>query len=118
MFWSAARHILIASPHRITSIPHRLGRELPVAESRGDKFFAVFDQTDRTLITDEELERYFNGDESAACFKPDRQTEATAHDLQAGFGVHVPWHGAALGAQRRQVSIAVSCNFDLASFSG
>ena len=57
--------ILIASPYRITAyhIDQDVNYLLQVA---GDKSFSVFDQTDRTLITDEELERYFNGDESAA----------------------------------------------------
>jgi hypothetical protein len=106
--------ILIASPHRITAyhIDSDVNYLLQVV---GDKSFAVFDQTDRTLITDEELERYFNGDESAACFKPDRQTEATAHDLQAGFGVHVPCMAPHWARNGEEVSIAVSCNFDLAS---
>ena len=92
--------ILIASPHRITSyhIDSDVNYLLQIA---GDKSFSVFDQTDRALITDEELERYFSGDESAACFKPDRQTEATASRSPGGIWRARPVHGAALGAQRR-----------------
>jgi hypothetical protein len=106
--------ILIASPHRVTAyhIDADVNYLLQVA---GRKSFAVFDQTDRALITDEELERYFNGDESAACYKPDRQAQATAHDLQAGFGVHVPSLAPHWARNGEEVSIAVSCNFDLAS---
>jgi hypothetical protein len=64
--------ILIASPHRITTyhIDQDLNYLLQIA---GDKSFSVFDQNDRTLITDEELERYFSGDDSAAGLKTDRQ---------------------------------------------
>ena len=80
----------------------------------GDKFFAVFDQTDRTLVTDEELECFFNGDLSAARFKPDREADATNYDLKAGFGVHVPWLAPHWARNGGQVSVAVSCNFDLA----
>jgi hypothetical protein len=107
-------NILIASPRRITAyhIDSDVNYLLQVA---GDKSFAVFDQTDRTLITEEELERFFNGDESAACFKPERETEATAHDLRAGFGVHVPCMAPHLARNGGEVSIAVSCCFDLAS---
>ena len=107
-------NILIASPHRITAyhIDSDVNYLLQVA---GDKSFAVFDQSDRTLITDEERERYFNGDESAACFKPDRRTEGTDHDLRAGFGVHVPCMAPHWARNREQVSIAISCCFDLAS---
>ena len=106
--------ILIASPHRITAyhIDQDLNYLLQIA---GDKSFSVFDQTDRALITDDELERYFSGDDSAAEFKPNRQTEATVYDLRAGSGVHVPCMAPHWARNGGQVSIAVSCNFDLAS---
>ena len=105
--------ILIASPHRTTAyhIDSDVNYLFQVA---GDKFFAVFDQTDRTLVTDEELECFFNGDLSAAHFKPDREADATTYDLKAGFGVHVPWLAPHWARNGGQVSIAVSCNFDLA----
>jgi hypothetical protein len=106
--------ILIASPRRITAyhIDQDLNYLLQIA---GDKSFSVFNQNDRMLITDEELERYFGGDDSAAGFKPDRQTEATIYDLHAGWGVHVPCMAPHWAHNGEQVSIAVSCNFDLAS---
>jgi hypothetical protein len=107
-------NILIASPHRITNY-HMDSDVNYLLQVAGDKSFAVFDQTDRTLITDEELERYFNGDDSAACFKPDRRTEATDHDLRAGLGAHVPCMAPHWARNGTQVSIAVSCCFDLAS---
>lgn len=107
--------ILVASPHRTTA--YHIDADVNyLFQVAGSKFFAVFDQTDRTLLTDEELERYFAGDESAARFKPGREAEATAYDLQAGFGVHVPCIAPHWARNGGQVSIAVSCNFDLASF--
>jgi hypothetical protein len=105
--------ILIASPHRTTAyhIDSDVNYLFQVA---GDKFFAVFDQTDRTLVTDEELECFFNGDLSAAQFKANREDEATTYDLKAGYGVHVPWLAPHWARNGGQVSVAVSCNFDLA----
>jgi len=107
-------NILIASPHRITNY-HMDSDVNYLLQVAGDKAFAVYDQTDRTLITDKELERYFAGDESAACFKPDRQSEGTTHDLRAGFGAHVPCMAPHWARNGEQVSIAMSCCFDLAS---
>jgi hypothetical protein len=105
--------ILIASPHRTTAyhIDSDVNYLLQVA---GDKSFAVFDQTDRTLVTDEELECFFNGDLSAAHFKPDREADATIYDLKEGFGVHVPSLAPHWARNGGQVSVAVSCNFDVA----
>jgi hypothetical protein len=107
-------NILIASPGRITAyhIDSDVNYLLQIA---GDKFFSVFDQTDRTLVTDEERELYFNGDDSAASFKPHLQNDRTDHDLRAGFGVHVPCMAPHWARNGEQVSIAVSCCFDLAS---
>src|ERR1700677_1523468 len=105
--------ILIASPHRTTAY-HIHPESNYLFQVAGDKFFAVLDQTDRTLVTDEELECFFNGDLSAAHFKPDREAEATTYDLKGGFGVHVPWLAPHWARNGGQVSIAVSCNFDLA----
>jgi hypothetical protein len=107
-------NILIASPRRITAyhIDSDVNYLLQVA---GDKSFAVYDQADRTLVTDEERELFFSGDESAASFKPNRQDEGTGYNLRAGFGVHVPCMAPHWAHNREQVSIAVSCCFDLAS---
>jgi hypothetical protein len=106
--------ILIASPRRITTyhIDQDLNYLLQVA---GDKSFSVFDQNDRTLTTDEELEHYFSGDDSAATLKSGREAGATVYDLQAGLGVHVPCMAPHWARNGEQVSIAVSCNFDVAS---
>lgn len=105
--------ILIAAPHRTTA--YHINSDVNyLFQVAGDKSFAVFDQTDRTLVTDEELECFFNGDLSAAHFKPDREAEATDYDLKAGFGVHVPSLAPHWARNGGQVSVAVSCNFDLA----
>lgn len=106
--------ILIASPHRLTS--YHIDADLNyLVQIAGDKTFAAYDQNDRTLITDEELEGFFSGDDSAAVFKSDRQNEATLYNLGAGLGVHVPCMAPHWARNGPDVSIAISCNFDLAS---
>jgi hypothetical protein len=107
-------NILIASPRRITAF-HIDSDVNYLLQVTGDKSFVVYDQTDSTLVTEEERELFFNGDDSAASFKPDRQNEGTEHDLRAGFGVHVPCMAPHWARNRDQASVAVSCCFDLAS---
>jgi hypothetical protein len=113
-FIAARATILIASPNRITAY-HADADVNFLMQVSGDKHFNVFDQTDRTLVTDNDRERFFNGEEHAIRFLPDRQHEAVSYDLRAGRGVHVPSLAPHWARNRDAVSVAVSFNFDLAS---
>lgn len=106
--------VLIASPQRVTSF-HIDSDVNFLFQIAGDKTFNVFDQTDRTLVTDLELERYYCGDPNGASFKPERQSEARTYDLLAGRGVHVPCMAPHWAQNRDTPSIALSINFDLHS---
>jgi hypothetical protein len=114
---TARSTILIASPHRIT--PYHIDSDTNfLMQVAGRKTFHVFNQSDRSLITDEELERFFAGDLSAARLKPGREGESNAFDLRAGYGVHVPSLAPHWALNGPEVSIAISFNFDLESIEG
>jgi hypothetical protein len=106
--------ILIASPHRITA--YHIDAVLNfLVQISGKKLFRVYDGSDRTLLTSEELERYFAGDANGAVFRAERLADAAAFALDAGLGAHVPpmWpHWAENGDD---ISVAVSFNYDLHS---
>lgn len=106
--------ILIASPQRVTSF-HIDSDVNFLFQIGGDKSISVFDQTDRTLVTDQELERYYGGDPNGAVFKADRQADGKAYELRAGYGVHIPCMAAHWAQNRGAPSIALSINFDLRS---
>jgi hypothetical protein len=106
--------ILIASPHRLTSY-HIDSDTNFLFQVHGNKKFSVFDQTDRTLITDEELERYYAGDLNGAKFNECRQKDAQVYDLDAGIAVHVPSMAPHWAKNTDSVSVALSINFDLHS---
>jgi hypothetical protein len=106
--------ILIASPRRITTY-HIDSDTNFLFQIVGDKTISVFDRADRTLVTHRELENYYAGDVSGAIFKSARQNDATVYDLRAGTGIHIP-SGAPHWAQNgKDVSVALSLNFDLRS---
>ena len=106
--------ILISSPNRVTPY-HMDGETNFLIQVRGDKWFYVFDQEDRTLVTEEERERYFSGDISAVAYRQERQNDAVAYDLKAGYGVHVPLCAPHWVQNRDNVSVAISITYELRS---
>jgi hypothetical protein len=106
--------ILISSPNRVT--PYHFDAETNfLVQVRGDKWFYVFDHEDRTLVTNEERERYFAGDISSAVYRAERQKDAIAYDLKAGYGIHVPVAAPHWVQNGNNVSVAISVNYELRS---
>jgi hypothetical protein len=106
--------ILISSPNRLT--PYHMDAETNfLVQVRGDKWFHVFDQDDRGVISDFEREQYFAGDISSAVYKEERQKHAVTYDLHAGFGVHVPVGAPHWVQNKNNVSVAISVNYELRS---
>jgi hypothetical protein len=106
--------ILVASPRRITAY-HLDADTNFLFQVHGSKSFSVFDQTDRTMLTDVELENYHAGDANGAVFKTSRQDEALTYALDAGLGVHVPSTAPHWARNGDNVSVALSLNYDLRS---
>jgi hypothetical protein len=106
--------ILISSPNRVTPFHFDVETNFLV-QVRGDKWFHVFDQDDRTLVSHEQRERYFTGDISSAVYEPERQKDAVTFDLEAGHGVHVPVGAPHWVQNRDNVSVAISVNYELHS---
>jgi hypothetical protein len=108
--------ILISSPHRITPY-HMDGETNFLVQVRGDKWFYVFDHDDRTLVSAEETERYYCGDINAVAYRAERQRDAVAYDLHAGYGVHVPVASPHWVQNKDNVSVAISVTYELRSVS-
>jgi hypothetical protein len=106
--------ILISSPNRVT--PYHMDAETNfLLQVTGDKTFYVFDHTDRTLVTDLELENHYAFSNSSAVYRPERQSEATAYDLHAGFGLHIPVTAPHWVQNNDNLSVALSVNYELRS---
>jgi hypothetical protein len=106
--------LLIASPRRITSY-HLDADTNFLFQIAGDKVFSVFDQSDRTLLSDQELERFYAGDGNGAIFGESRKPDARTYELRAGLGAHVPSMAPHWAQNCENVSVALSVNFDLRS---
>ncbi|MEL4383220.1 hypothetical protein, partial [Shewanella algae] len=75
----------------------------------------VFDHEDRELVTHEDREHFFSGDISRAAYRKEKQKDAVAYDLKAGFGVHVPVCAPHWVQNRDSVSVAISVTYELRS---
>jgi hypothetical protein len=103
-------YIFITSPHRVTTyhIDFQCGFLLQL---HGDKTIHVFNQNDRELLTEEELERFWTKDTNAAVYKPELQNRATTVLLQPGIGVHVPVNAPHWLQNGDDISVSLSLNF-------
>lgn len=106
--------ILIASPHRITA--YHIDAVLNfLMQISGKKQFRVYDPTDSTLLTSDDLERYFAGDANGAVFRAERLNDAAVFAMDAGVGVHVPPMAPHWAETGDDISVAISFNYDLHS---
>jgi hypothetical protein len=106
--------ILVSSPGRIT--PFHMDAEVNFLwQIRGEKTFYIFNQNDRSLVTDVELENFYSVSASLAVYRPERQADATAYELRQGFGLHLPVTAPHWVQNKDNVSVALSVNYELRS---
>jgi hypothetical protein len=71
----------------------------------------VFDQNDRDVLPEAEVERFWAVDTNAALYKPEFQDRATPFRLAPGNGVHIPVNAPHWVRNDDNVSISLSVNF-------
>lgn len=102
--------IFITSPHRITE--YHIDCECSMLlQIYGKKTIHVFDQTDRDVLTEQELERFWTVDTNAATYKPDLQNRATSFLLEPGKAVHIPINAPHWLENGDDISVSVNQNF-------
>lgn len=81
--------VLITSPNRVSS--YHIDPDCNyLCQIQGEKVIHVFDRYDREMLPEEELERFWAFDKSAAIYKERFQNRAFSYDLKPGVGVHMP----------------------------
>jgi hypothetical protein len=102
--------IFISSPRRIST--YHIDRECNfILQLRGEKIVYIFDQNDREVLSEQELERFWSVDNNAATYKPQYQNRARAFHLRPGDGVHVPVNAPHWVQNGGDSSITLSVNF-------
>jgi Cupin-like domain len=102
--------IFITSPNRTTT--YHIDRECNfLLQIRGGKTIYIFDQHDREVLPEEEIERFWTVDNNAPVYKPQYQDRSTAFRLEPGNGVHIPVNAPHWLQNDNNVSISFSVNF-------
>jgi hypothetical protein len=103
-------YIFIASPESVT--PHHIDHEANfLLQVHGEKNLNVCDPSDRSVLTEEEIERYYIGELSAAAYKETSQQKAFVFPLMPGKGVHIPSKGPHWVRNGNEFSVSFSINF-------
>jgi hypothetical protein len=103
--------IFITSPHRITE--YHIDKECSLLlQVHGKKTIHVFDQKDREVLTEEELERFWTVDNNAATYKPDLQGRAKSFLLEPGKAVHIPINAPHWLENGDDISVSINQNFE------
>lgn len=102
--------IFMTSPRRLST--YHIDRECNfILQISGEKTLYVFDQNDREVLPEEEIERYWAVDNNAARYRPEYQERAKVFRLRPGVGVHVPVNAPHWIQNDDNVSVTLSVNF-------
>jgi hypothetical protein len=82
-------YIFMASPNAVT--PYHIDHECAcLMQVHGDRIAHLWDQKDRSVLSELEIEEYYMGDIGSANYSEKRLEKATTYQMNAGTGVHHP----------------------------
>jgi CelD/BcsL family acetyltransferase involved in cellulose biosynthesis len=106
--------IFISSPRSVTPY-HMDPEENFLLQIRGRKTMHVFDASDRSILSDEEIERFLTGANRNLVFRDEYQPKARVFSLSPTEGVHVPVTWPHWVQNGEEVSISFSITFQTTS---
>ncbi|PSB59229.1 cupin-like domain-containing protein [Chamaesiphon polymorphus] len=108
-------YIFVSSPQTIT--PYHLDHESNfLLQIQGEEDVNLFDQRDRSVLTEQEIEHYFVGDLQAATYRQENQNKASVYHLVPGLAVHHPARAPHWLKNGDRTSVALSINFCMRSY--
>lgn len=112
MTWSGMT-IFMNSPN--FAVPYHFDHETNfLLQIRGTKDVDLFDGTDRSVLTEREIEHFYRGEPMAGRFRPELEARATRFVLQPGDAVHHPPLAPHRIFNRDAVAVSVSIFFSFA----
>ncbi len=111
--WEA--QVMITSPRQVTT--YHMDNECNfLLQLAGEKTINIFDQTDRAVLTEEELEDFWTGNQNAARYKPNLQDRARVYQLAPGGAVHLPINAPHWLKNGDNISISLSVNCEIPGY--
>jgi hypothetical protein len=108
-------YIFIASPDAVTH--YHIDHEATfLFQIKGEREANVFDPKDRLILSEPEIESYFQGNLDAAIYKSENQDKAHVYNLTPGRGVHHPVLAPHCYKNGGGYSIALGVHFCLRSY--
>jgi hypothetical protein len=102
--------IFVNSPNRIST--YHIDRECSwLNQIRGRKTISIFEPTDRDVLPEREIEKFWAVDNNAATYRPQYQSRATVIELLPGHGVHIPVGAPHWVRNGPEVSVSLNINF-------
>ena len=106
--------LVLSSPNIAT--PFHLDHETNfLFQVQGSKDVCLFPATDRELVPDQEIERYYSGDFSAAFYRQEMQDRGTVFRLAPGEVVHHPSLAPHWVKNGDNISVSISINYCMKS---
>ena len=81
--------LFIGSPNSVTHY-HVDSETNFLFQIHGTKEAHLFDQSDRTILTEEEIEQFYAGNLNFPVYKPETEAKSTVYDFRTGTGIHLP----------------------------
>ncbi|HEY4352111.1 MAG TPA: cupin-like domain-containing protein [Paraburkholderia sp.] len=103
--------VLVTSPRRKSAF-HFDAEVNFLAQVQGSKDIWICDPLDRSVTTEEEIERYYSVANNAGTFKPHAETVARRFTQRPGDAVHIPTHASHWVQNHDSVSVSVSLNME------
>jgi hypothetical protein len=102
--------IFITSPRRVTA--YHIDRECNfILQIQGEKDISVFDQNDREVLPEQEIERFWMVDNNSAVYKEQYQKRAKVYHMAPGKAIHVPVNAPHWVRNGDDISVTLSVNF-------
>jgi hypothetical protein len=102
--------LFVTSPNRVTH--YHVDRECAwLVQIHGDKDIHLFDKSDKEIVPDEELERFWTVDNGAGTYKPQFEDRAIVFHMKPGTGVHIPVNCPHWLKNGNEVSVSMNVNF-------
>ena len=102
--------LFITSPNRVAA--YHIDRECSLLlQIKGEKTISVFDQDDRDVLPEQEIETFWAADSNAAKYKEHLQGRAVVYELKPTTGIHIPVNAPHWVKNHDNVSVSLNINF-------